>query len=73
MNLFRLETLKINQLKVNYTMKKVALNLIGLALLPRVFGACNDDDDNPEVNLIIKEWVAAEGQFTTFTVDGEEK
>ncbi|WP_373522742.1 hypothetical protein [Aquiflexum sp.] len=54
-------------------MKKVALNLIGLALLPRVFGACNDDDDNPEVNLIIKEWVAAEGQFTTFTVDGEEK
>ncbi len=54
-------------------MKKRVLKLMGLALLTMVFGACNNDDDTPVINPIIGEWVAAEGQFLTITVDGEEK
>ena len=54
-------------------MKNGVLNLMGLALLTMVFGACNDDEVIPVVDPIIGEWVAAEGQFLTLTIDGEEK
>jgi hypothetical protein len=54
-------------------MKKEVLNLLGLALLAMVFGACNNDEVSPVVDPIIGEWVAAEGQFLTITIDGEEK
>lgn len=54
-------------------MKNRVLNLLGLALLTMGFGACNNDEVTPVVDPIIGEWVAAEGQFLTITVDGEEK
>lgn len=54
-------------------MKKSVLNLRGLALLAMIFGACCNDDNIPEIDPIIGEWVAAEGQFMTIKVDGEEK
>jgi hypothetical protein len=54
-------------------MKKEIINLFGLAMLAMTFGACNDDDVIPVIDPIIGEWVAAEGQFLTLTVDGEEK
>ncbi|WP_194778438.1 hypothetical protein [Pararhodonellum marinum] len=57
-----------------YTVKNSVLNLMmGLAFLSMVLGGCNNDDSLPIVNPIIGEWVAAEGQFTTITVNGEEK
>jgi hypothetical protein len=54
-------------------MKNRVLNLLGLALLTMVFGACNNDEVTPIVDPIMGEWVAAEGQFLTIIVDGEEK
>jgi hypothetical protein len=54
-------------------MKNRVLNLLGLALLAMAFGACNNDEVTPVVDPIIGEWVAAEGQFLTLTIDGEEK
>lgn len=54
-------------------MKTRLLNLLGLALLTMAFGACNNDEVIPVADPIIGEWVAAEGQFLTITVDGTEK
>ncbi|RPA69425.1 hypothetical protein EF405_06435 [Cyclobacteriaceae bacterium YHN15] len=54
-------------------MKNQVLNLLGLALLTMAFGACNNDEVTPIVDPIIGEWVAAEEQFLTIKVDGEEK
>jgi hypothetical protein len=54
-------------------MKNRVLNLLGLALLTMAFGACNNDEITPVIDPIIGEWVAAEGQFLTLSVDGEEK
>lgn len=54
-------------------MKNRVLNLLGLTLLTMVFGACNNDEVTPVVDPIVGEWVAAEGQFFTLTIDGEEK
>jgi hypothetical protein len=53
-------------------MKKEVVNLLGLALLSMVFGACSNDEVSPIAEPIIGEWVAAEEQFLTITVDGKE-